>query len=277
MQAPIFDLPRSAAGMMVRRGQPGGSGNAPATRRVTAAKMHWLMRTLPVSSITAEFSTGPILVLAPHPDDETLGCAGLIAQARATGRTVFILVLSDGTGSHPRSAAYPPARLRALREEESRRAAQTLGLAPSHVGFLGLTDAAVPQAGEAAEHAAQAIAAFAEARRVTSLLTTWRHDPHCDHLAASILGGRAAALTGAALFEYPVWGWTLPARRQIEAAEPAGFRLDVSASLEVKQRAIACHASQLGQVITDDPDGFVLEPRFIAEFTGDYETFLRIA
>ncbi len=245
-------------------------------RRSSAARLHWQMRALPVSTLDAQFAYGPVLVLAPHSDDETLGCGGLIATAQSTGRRVFVLVLTDGTGSHPRSAAYPAARLRRLREAESRQAALMLGLPDTQVSFLGLADTRAPQRGEVAEQAARAIAAHARACGAATILTTWRHDPHCDHLSASILGARAACLAGAALFEYPVWGWTLPPRRLIEAPAPAGFRLDVTAHLPAKRRAIACHCSQLGQVITDDPSGFTMEPPFVALFSGQYETFLRV-
>ena len=262
------DLPRRAAG---------GSGVPfQSVRRMSAARLHWMMRALPVSTVDAEFAPGPILVLAPHPDDESLGCGGLIAAAHASGRAVFVLVLTDGTGSHPGSVAYPAARLRQLREAESREAAGKLGLPGQNVRFLGLRDANAPQSGEAAETAAQAVAEHARACKAATILTTWRHDPHCDHLAASLIGARAADLSGAELFEYPVWGWTLPGRRLLEAGPVAGFRLDVSAHLPEKRRAIECHRSQLGQVITDDPAGFVLEARFVALFTGAYEIFLRV-
>ncbi len=244
---------------------------------MNAARLHWLMRALPVRTVDEAMGAGPILVLAPHPDDETLGCGGLIATAVALGRAVHVLVLTDGTGSHPRSAAYPAAMLRALREAESRQAAAALGLSESHVQFLGLPDTQAPHAGEAAEQAARAIAGHAQAMGATTLLTTWRHDPHCDHVSASLLGARAAALTGAALFEYPVWGWTLPPRRMLEARAPAGFRLDVERHIPAKRRAIACHRSQLGQVITDDPSGFTLESQFVGLFTERYEVFLRVS
>ncbi len=243
---------------------------------MNAARLHWLMRALPVSTIDVEMGAGPILILAPHPDDETLGCGGLIATAQASGRAVFVLVLTDGTGSHPNSAAYPASRLRRLREAESRQAARMLGLPERNVSFLGLVDTQAPQRGEAAEQAARDIAVHAQSVGAGVILTTWRHDPHCDHLSASLLGARAATLTGAALFEYPVWGWTLPPRRLLEARAPVGFRLDVGRHIPAKQRAIACHQSQLGQVVTDDPDGFRLESQFIALFTERFETFLRV-
>ncbi len=242
---------------------------------ISVARIHRLMRTLPLGNLPDQTGNAPILILAPHPDDETLGCGGLIAQACAARQPVHVLVLTDGSRSHPNSAAYPAASLRRLREAESRAAARALGLAEENVAFLGLPDTSAPHRGEAADRAASLIVAHARDRGATCLFTSWRHDPHCDHLAASELGRRAAAQLGARLWEYPVWGWTLPPRRLLPAEEIAGFRLDISGQLAAKRRAIACHRSQLGQVITDDPTGFTLPDRFLARFTLGTETYLR--
>src|SRR5690606_16204888 len=46
-----------------------------------------------------------ITVIAPHPDDESLGCGGLIAALAADGRAVQVVFVTDGAGSHPNSAA----------------------------------------------------------------------------------------------------------------------------------------------------------------------------
>lgn len=69
-----------------------------------------------------------LLVLAPHPDDEVIGCGGLIAQHLREHRAVRIVIATDG-------AAAGDA---ALREEESRRGIAALGNA--EVIFLGFRD-----------------------------------------------------------------------------------------------------------------------------------------
>ena len=104
----------------------------------------------------AVLGDGPALVLAPHPDDESLGCGGLIAAAAAAGLPLRVVVVSDGTGSHP---AVPPARLKALREAETRAAIAALGLPPKALGFLGLADQGVPAEGAGRDAAVAAILA----------------------------------------------------------------------------------------------------------------------
>ena len=69
---------------------------------------------------------GRTVVLAPHPDDESLGCGGLLARLAAHGVPARVVVVTDGAQSHPGSAAYPPERLRALREAEARAAVAAL-------------------------------------------------------------------------------------------------------------------------------------------------------
>ncbi|WP_284247414.1 PIG-L deacetylase family protein, partial [Methylobacterium haplocladii] len=111
---------------------------------------------MPVAPLEAILGTGGLVVVAPHPDDESLGCGGLIALACAAGRAVRLVVLSDGCGSHTHSRTHPPERLRALRETETLNAVAELGLAAGHLSFLGLPDASVPSGGPDAEAAARA-------------------------------------------------------------------------------------------------------------------------
>ena len=113
---------------------------------------------LPAAGLTEWIGDGGVVIVAPHPDDESLGCGALIAEAVGAGRPVRIVFLSDGTGSHPNSRRYPAARLRALREGEAQAAAAALGLAPAHIEFLRLPDRAVPSSGAEAERACAAIA-----------------------------------------------------------------------------------------------------------------------
>ncbi|MBY0294918.1 MAG: PIG-L family deacetylase [Methylobacterium sp.] len=217
-----------------------------------------------------------LVVVAPHPDDESLGCGGLIAQACAGGVPMRLIVVSDGVGSHPNSPSYPPERLRALREEETLGAARALGLAPQHVGFLRLPDRFVPASGPAAESAAGAIAAAARACGAGAVFVTWAHDPHCDHQASAALAVLAGRRLGdVRLFAYPVWGWSLPHDTEVGAG-PAGIRLDISGQLGAKAAAVAAHRSQTTGLIDDDPQGFRLEPAMLERFARPFEIYLEM-
>jgi len=87
-----------------------------------------------------------ILVVAPHPDDEALGCGGLIQQAVANGADVHVLLMTNGDASQfavvfgEREAPWIPANMVSLgkkRQDESRSAMMKLGLPRDHIHFLG--------------------------------------------------------------------------------------------------------------------------------------------
>lgn len=232
---------------------------------------------LPLASLDTLVGAGSLVVVAPHPDDESLGCGGLIAAACAEGRDVRLVVVSDGCGSHTHSALYPPETLRELREAETGRAVSVLGMDPARVTFLRLPDAHVPSEGPVAETAAAAIAQVAADCRASAVFVTWRHDPHCDHKAAAALVGLARSrLPGVRIYEYPVWGWTLPPETEVGAA-PKGLRLDVSDYRGRKMKAVAAHESQTTDLIHDDPTGFRLEPAMIERLCGPSERFVAVA
>jgi N-acetyl-1-D-myo-inositol-2-amino-2-deoxy-alpha-D-glucopyranoside deacetylase len=101
---------------------------------------------LPV--LTADALGSRILVVSPHPDDESLGSAGLIAQSLRQGKTVMVVLVTSGDGFRrvaPRARADgggPPPfiRLGETRTLESRAALSSLGLAAADLVCLGYPD-----------------------------------------------------------------------------------------------------------------------------------------
>ena len=241
---------------------------------MTAGEALAAMEALPFCDLDVLTHGGPVVILAPHPDDESLGCGGLIAELCRRGQPPLVLVLTDGAGSHPNSRAYQPERLALLRAQETRDAAAELGLPPGRVAFLNEPDTAAPAAGPAFERVVDDVAARCRADGAATLLAPWRHDPHCDHEAAHLIAARTARLAGIRHVAYPVWGWTLPPDAILTGPAPAGQRLDISAHLPAKRRAIAAHRSQYAGLIDDDPGGFQLPAGLLAIFDRPYETFL---
>ena len=243
-------------------------------------------RDLPIAADPAALlgppAQGGALVVAPHPDDESLGCGGLLAACAAGGWKARVVVLSDGAKSHPSSPTWPAPRLVARRQAEARAAVAALGLDPARdIAFLGLPDTAVPSPGQPGF--AAAVAALREwlDPAPAAVFAAWRHDPHGDHRAGFALV--AAALDGRArLFAYPVWGlafahpipgFPLPAAPLLPAP-PRGFRLDMARHLPAKRRAVAAHESQVSALIEDDPSGFRLPAEALALAFRPFELFL---
>ena len=227
---------------------------------------------------------GGALVVAPHPDDESLGCGGLLAACAEAGRPARVVVVSDGAGSHPNSRAWPRERLVAQRQAEARAAIGELGLDPARdLNFLGLPDTAVPLAG-AGFAAAVAALLRAAVPAPGSVFAPWQHDPHRDHTASFAIAAAAlrALPPGTRFFAYPVWGlafahpipgFPLPPEPSLPAP-PRGLRLDVARHLPAKQRAVAAHASQVSGLIDDDPGGFRLPEAALDLAFRPFELFL---
>jgi LmbE family N-acetylglucosaminyl deacetylase len=230
---------------------------------------------LPFADLDSVTETRSILVVAPHPDDESLGCGGLIAKARKRGCEVNVVILSDGTGSHPNSKRFPADALRALREQEAQAAAAALHVPQPALTFLRLRDQFVPREGGDAQAVAARITTIARNSGADAMFVTWAHDPHGDHQAAHAIAQLAAQhLPGCMLYSYPVWGWSLPPDNPVGRSPPRGFRLDIAAELPAKRRAIAAHRSQTTPLIDDDPHGHHLPAEMLKRFDRPFEIFL---
>jgi LmbE family N-acetylglucosaminyl deacetylase len=241
---------------------------------VTAGDYHRAWRELPEGSLDDIIGSGTCLILAPHPDDESLGCGGLIAACVAAGRSPLVVILTDGAGSHPNSKAFPPARLRACRAQEVRNAVGILGLGEDRLVFLDQPDAAAPVDGPGFDGVvATLLALIGTEPGCSAVVAPWRYDPHCDHEAAALLGSAVASAAGVKHIAYPVWGWTLAADAMIPETVFDGFRLDIGRFLITKRAAIQAHQSQYGDLITDDPEGFRLPPGLLSVFEVPFETF----
>ncbi|MFO1027996.1 MAG: PIG-L deacetylase family protein [Acetobacteraceae bacterium] len=242
---------------------------------ITAAACHAAWRALPVVSLDTIIGPGTCVVLAPHPDDESLGCGGLIATCCAAGRPPQVAILTDGSGSHPNSLTCPPERMRLIRQREAHIAATLLGLPAERLLFCNFPDTKAPRTGPGFAAAVRTLRSLCEREPgCTAILAPWRHDPHGDHEAASLIAAAVAAECGIRHIAYPVWGWMLPPDRAVPDPAPSGWRLDITPVLPAKRRAIEAHKSQFGEVVTDDPSAFHLPPALVAALCTPFETFL---
>ena len=241
---------------------------------MTAGEVLTAAHLLPFRLVRDALENRPFVVVAPHPDDESLGCGGLIADACRQAVKGQVVIVSDGAGSHPNSKAYPPDRLGSLREKEARQAGAELRLRPEEMLFLGLPDRFVPCQGEEAERAIRVIADCVREIGAGSLIVSWRHDPHCDHEASYKIAREVQRRVGKVrLFEYVVWGHTLPSSTEVDPIR-SGFRISIDdETMEKKRRAIAAHRSQTTLLIDDDPGGFLFSQIDLAHFDRPYEFF----
>ncbi|WP_181705380.1 PIG-L deacetylase family protein [Chthonobacter rhizosphaerae] len=207
---------------------------------------------------------GPTVVVAPHPDDETLGCGGTILRKRGAGCAVTVVFITDGRSSH--AHLMPPDRLAEIRKAEALAACRALRVPDRAVHFLGYPD------GRLSDHQDEAAADLLDLFRTVrpaEVFYPHRLDPPADHRAANHIVRRAMAEWGgrADAFEYPVWAWhhwpfvrlaptsgggaravvrntigTLSGVRLLRALNVA---VDVRSVLDGKRAALAEHRSQM--------------------------------
>lgn len=211
-----------------------------------------------------------LLVFVPHADDETVGCGGLIHLARQSGIDVRVIVVTDGGASHPATDGWPRSRLAEMRRTEVIAALEALGCSTSPL-FLALPDAETEALSSGQEmDAITRAAVFAKSIPPDVVLTTWRREPHCDHRFTYRLAQRVCDALNLPLVEYMVWTKLIGGAEDLPLAlETDHLLLDVSAAARVKDRAIRCHRSQLGEVRSD---GFDLTPH-LAEMMLPYERY----
>lgn len=219
-----------------------------------------------------------VVIVAPHPDDETLGCGGAIALLCQQGCDVSVLVVSDGTLSHPHSRKYPAPALRLLREQETLKALAILGVDQDAITFLQLKDGSLPFPTSLNFQTAKALCQnYLKKARPDVIFLPWREDPHSDHRATWKLiqaALRDLEMTIIKCIEYPIWDWDIRQQKQTSFRRKiSGWRLDITTVLEQKHQAIAAYRSQLGQVIDDDPNGFCLAPEMLVNFRRPWEVY----
>lgn len=203
---------------------------------------------------------GPIAIIAPHPDDETLGCGGLMALCGQWGVPVTVLAMTDGDASHPGSTRTSPEQLVALRAEERSQALAALGVPQVQVERFHLGDGRMSElAGETHERCVRQIVSILARDRIKTLFVTASTDEHGDHRASYALVQLALQqIRPLRTLTYEVW----PPEGQPSTGEH--WALDIQAVREQKRRAIACFVSQRGEVIEDDPTGFVMPESLLA-------------
>ena len=168
------------------------------------AASSWL-QTLPRASATALFGDAQrLVVVSPHPDDEVLGCGGMLQLLAAADRPVQLISVTDGCASHPGSERWPVERLSVIRPQESAEALRRLGMPMHQLKWLrgGFADTQV-----AAQESTLSDFIERYLRPGDVVFTTWREDGHCDHEAVGRASADAARRVGASCHELPVWTW----------------------------------------------------------------------
>jgi len=223
-----------------------------------------------------ELAGQAFIVLAAHPDDESLGAGGLMARLRRLGARVMVLLCTAGEASHPDSPTTTPERLADVRLQEFGGALTHL-LPDPDWHFLALPD------GKLAAHRAEVISTLQQAiadvaagsglpAEQITLVAPYRHDGHTDHDALGSAAAEAAAAGGHGLLEYPIWYWLWA--DATDQAWHTWLRLPLDpAERQAKAAAMASHTSQVRPLSGRPGDEVLLPPAFLEHFERPFETF----
>jgi LmbE family N-acetylglucosaminyl deacetylase len=251
----------------------GGSGG----RAVTGSEGHHAARDDTGPAITAPeawdlsgrdiapfaLTSGRVVVVSAHPDDETLAIGGLLQSLHRAGARIELVIATDGEAAFPALQPDDRGALGRCRRDEMIKALGHLGLGDVPVFWLGLPDSAV-SAGELSELLTPIMAG------ADMCLAPWPDDPHPDHRAAGAAARRAAGAS-TEVWGYPIWTW--PWKDPHDDPMPwklAGrHRLGVG-DRERKRAAIAAFGSQLG------PGPFGEAPIVCREAVAHFETSVEV-
>lgn len=215
----------------------------------------------------AELTGTPVVVLAAHPDDETLGVGGLVCLLARAGAQLSLVWATDGDASHPGSAAAAARDLATDRRAEADAALSVLGAQRAPRVRLGLPD------GDVAGHEHRLAESLGDLLPPECVvLAPWSGDAHPDHEAC----GRAARAVTDRVLEYPVWAWSWARPDDPRVPWSRATRVDLPSQVrDRKAAAVGCFATQVLPLGPEPADAPVLPPRVLAHFARAYEVLLR--
>jgi len=221
---------------------PGGKRKLRSALR-TAAQCIMALRSRPLPPLS-----GPILVIAPHQDDCTLGCGGLLFQTRLAGESVHVIYLTDGAASHDGHPVITPAQLASIRKSEAQEAKSRIYVDSACLTFMNLRDGQLPHLNADERNAAVAeIEHHINRIAPAVILLPFRKDGSTEHEAGFLLVTAAIArsFVRPRLLEYPVWATYHPVHLIKPALFSARlFRFRFKGYGHYKRHALAAYVSQ---------------------------------
>jgi LmbE family N-acetylglucosaminyl deacetylase len=200
------------------------------------------------------------LVLAPHPDDETLGAGGLITKLCWAGVPVTIVAVTDGEGAY---ADIP--QLGDIRIVEQTEALRRLGVPECRIHRLHLPDRDLSRYEDELVDLALPLA-----KGNMHLVAPWPRDFHPDHEAVGRAAARVSQLENLTITYYLFWTWHRGEPSMLDGLSVVKLALSDS-ELKSKLHALQAHVSQF-----EHGDGQpILSPELLAPAQRAFEVYVR--
>jgi len=201
----------------------------------------WVIRHLCCKQALLVDKLSSICILAPHPDDETLGCGQLIYEICHNGGDCQVIVISDGEGSHRGCCKTEAKDIVEGRKASCRMAMEKLGLPAENLKFLGIPDG---------ELLANEDIIFDRVKQILGnfhgiLLVPHEQEGWKDHLTVHHVGKRIAEKTGCHLLFYCVWFYfSMPFRKFLRVIWSSARILRCEEALEKKRLALSIYQNE---------------------------------
>jgi len=217
-----------------------------------------------------------IIVFAPHPDDETLGCGGTIARRINEGYEVIVVVITDGRYSFSVVLGIDsdptPEELKEIRKNETIRATKILGVPKDNLLFLDFEDNTLATHEKEVE---EKIINIMKQYTPEEVYFTYEKDYNYDHQATSRIVRRSVQRLGLPSIQYQysiarpgtcgVYGRIRPLIDAVMNIFKKNYvKIDVTEFLSLKQKALSEFKSEISIIsnkqkkpITQDKDHFL--------------------
>lgn len=166
-----------------------------------------LRNVLRIFSDKLAVSNKKTLIIAPHPDDETFGCGGLIAQKIQNGTEVFVLFLTSGEKS---LKTVLEKEIKQMRRQSATEAVRLLGVNESNLFWFDFPDGEIPRQGNEDFKLAKAkMAKIVNSMNIEEIVAPHYLEGWSDHLAAYELAVEMSkeSKQNIDLYLYWVWAW----------------------------------------------------------------------
>lgn len=211
-----------------------------------------------------------VVIIAPHPDDEILGCAGLMQQLHDLKRDTVLMAVTNGTQSHPNSSIYSLVQLNQIRPQESLQALKVLGVQQQVQRIaLDIQDGNITLE---QDRLYELLAVHIQPNDI--LVCTFAKDGHPDHEATGRTVQRFADDQQLDCYQVLVWAWhwASPNDARIDWQHALKLELNIN-QLALKKQAIDCFKSQI-EIDSSTQQPPILASTTIERILMPYEVYL---
>ena len=229
---------------------------------------HYVLNTNPLI-----INDNAILIIAPHPDDETFGCAGLIAKKTALNADVSIAFLTYGENSIEYLENNEVAE---NRQKTAQLVCKKMDVHDLH--YCGFTDGHISRRGdEKYDNDVKTVAKLIEKINPKEIYCTHPLEGWSDHTAAAEITSDALKLLNSniSLYYYWVWVWfSVPLNKVKLLNFDSTFYLNITDVIKQKKSAILTYLSS----VNSQGDAYCgnLPKMFLKAFEWPYEVFEKV-